>query len=828
MGWEYRGPGDPPPFGRYQDFDEAGDPGARDDEDTHILRPADRLDAQPDEGAVFVPEEDWITQRLPPEVAQRALPKLPRNFGEPKPSRRPLVIALSVVLALALVAGGTAFALRGGAKGTPGKPGGPSCGANTPCKVAQDYLAAYTSGKYEAMYAQTSSASRTRFSDAAILRGNYSDAHDYIVTRTSALVSQADIYEIGATQGAVKQTSDTAASVPVQIEMKSSRLGTITQSISLPLVREGGTWRVDWSPGLIFSKLDDPTYDPHYTRKLHLFTADGSRGTIYDSGGNVLAQDTTVYQIDVVPGQIKNEGTLLAVLSAKLGMSAADIQSAYAGHDAKTPVVIRTVPPQLFTSIQDAINGQGGNGVLVQTTTGRVYPYGTDTAAITGYVSIVTSDDLKNDTQHYYGQGDLVGHAGLEAWGEQYLRPIRGGNLDIVNVNADGTFGQVAYNVAHRDAANGNDIHTTIAIANQQAAMKALRGQKIGKGIGAFGVDPATGAVQMMASWPACDPNDFALGFATGIDACIHPQDQSTPLLNYATQSAVPTGSVLKVVTLAAGFENGVSPTQTLNCPGTYQVPGESVVRTDWMTTGQGTMNAEQALAASCDTIFWPMAVQLNSKDPNLLPNMVKAFGFGTATGVVGVPAGGENAGLAPDPQWLQKTQGKQWTASAAADLGIGQGYFEATPAQVAMMNAALGNNGVRMQPLLVTSVTDAAGKTVTSFQPTQVGKLPISATTLHEVEVGMVEATATPLGTSYGAFQGLPIVVAGKTGTAESGQSTPHAWFGCFAPAAPLSGSQTAVQAQLAIGVLNAYVGHGAFDAAPAARAIVQAYFKV
>ncbi len=843
MGWENRGSGDLPPFGRQGDFERGGEPDALGDQETHILpqppqgqpsggQPSGGQPSQPAElaqswqGEASVPQDDWITQDLPPELARKPLPKkLPRELGAARRSRRPLIIAISAVLVVAVVAGGIAFAVRGMQTGTPGKPGGPNCGSNTPCKVAQDYLAAYTGGNYEQMYAQTSSASRKRFGDPAILQGNYKDAHDYIVNRTSALVNEARIYQMGATQETAKQTSATTATVLAHIEMKSSRLGTITQDITLPLTQEQGTWRVDWSPGLVFSQLDDTAADPHYTRKLHLFMADGSRGTIFDRDGNVLAQDTTVYQIGVVPGNIKNEAAMLSVLSTKLGISQQNIKSAYAGASSGDFVVIRTVPPQLYTTIQDAINAQIGNGVKVQPTMGRVYPYGTDTAAVTGYVSIVTPDDLKNDSSHYYEQGDLVGHAGVEQWAEQSLRPIRGGKLDIVNINADGTFGQVAYTVTSRAAANGADVHTTISISNQQAAMGAMRATPTGQGIGAFEVVPSTGEVLVMASWPACDPNDFSLGFGTGINACVGSAQK--PLLNYAIQSAVPTGSVFKIVTMAAALENGYTSTQQIACPGSYQVPGESDVRHDWVPGGRGNMTLEVALAASCDTVFWQVGVALDGKDPNILPSMAKSFGFGAATGVVGVASGVENPGLVPDPAWVQK-QGKQWSASNAADLAIGQGDFEATPAQVAMMSAAIANNGVRMQPRLVTSVTDLSGRTVASYPATQLGTLPVSAANLQNIEVGMVMATSTPQGTSSSLFRSFSISVAGKTGSAESGQPTPHAWFACFAPAAPLSAPQTPVQAQVASGVLNAYAGHGADWAAPITLAMLHAYFKV
>src|SRR5258707_903729 len=318
-------------------------------------------------------------------------------------------------------------------------------------------------------------------------------------------------------------------------------------------------------------------------------TADANRGTIFDRDGNALAKDDTVFTVAVIPGQIKNESNLLTVLSAALSRTPEHIKARYAGAAPGDTVPIRTVTAQLFSQIQNQVNALVGSGVTIANGIGRVYPYGADTAAVTGYVSSVTADDLKNDTTHYYEGGDVVGRAGVEAWGEESLRAVRGGKLDIVDRNADGTFGSVVYTLASRQASAGQDIHTTISLKLQQAAMASLRTKDAAFAGGAFADDPGTGELLVMASNPTYDPNDFAHSL-DGIDAKLHPQ------LNCALQCADPTGSIFKIVTLAAGLEHGVKSSDIFTCTGTYQVPGEDHKRIDDLPSGHGSLTAPNAL----------------------------------------------------------------------------------------------------------------------------------------------------------------------------------------------------------------------------------------
>ena len=215
----------------------------------------------------------------------------------------------------------------------------------------------------------------------------------------------------------------------------------------------------------------------------------------------------------------------------------------------------------------------------------------------------------------------------------------------------------------------------------------------------------------------------------------------------------------------------------------------------------------------------------MNSKDPNILPNVAKAFGYGSKTGIIGLPSGDENPGLVPTPASVEQ-QGLQWSPGNAADLGVGQGDFEATPLQVAMVSAALGNAGKRMQPILVSSVTQASGKATMQFSPRQLGTLPLSADSLAIVQTAMVATTDTIAGTSYDTFHNFPIRVAGKTGTAQSGQPNPHALFTTFAPASSLSGEP--VPPQIATAVIIEYIGSGDSYAAPVTLNMLQAFFNV
>ena len=432
----------------------------------------------------------------------------------------------------------------------------------------------------------------------------------------------------------------------------------------------------------------------------------------------------------------------------------------------------------LYGQVSNAISNIAG--VEIHQRIARVYPYGADAAAATGYVQSVSPDDLKNDKSGYYDQSDVIGRAGVELWAEQQLRPVKGGSLQIDEQNADGSLGKAVATLGTRDAANGADVHTSLSIADQQAAMSGLRGS--GFSGGAMAVDPATGEVFAIASFPIYDPNDLALGFTP--NGLARFQQLNAPYNNRALQSAQPIGSVFKIFTLSSGLEHGIKPTDVFTDNGSVSVPGTNYTLQEAQVSCRGDITPIAAIGPSCDVTPAQIALKLNGQDPNILPTTAKDFGFGSPTGIVGFVASEENAGLVPDPQYYKDKKHADWTGINAVNLSIGQDDFGATPAQIAMAAQALANGGVRMQPRLVTQITSPDGAIIASYAPKPVGNLPLSADNLKVVQIAMLGPTTQPNGTAYTRFKDFPLQIAGKTGTAESGQARPNGWFMSFAPA--------------------------------------------
>ncbi|HEY7020675.1 MAG TPA: penicillin-binding transpeptidase domain-containing protein [Ktedonobacterales bacterium] len=765
---------------------------------------------------VSTPPSDEITQDMPPEGA------LPDIFGarsvEMSPQARRLsIIATTIVVLVSLVLGAIYLPWRDWLKGS-SLPIVGGCAAGSACAAGNDYLDAYSSGDYEAMYNLTSAASHQRFSSSQILGANFKDAHDYIVNRTKSILDESQVTTIRVTTDNVKQTNDTTATLPAHIILTSQRVGDIPQDINIPLVNEKGKWLVNWSPGLIYSQLDDDS-DPNYTRKVHLFSAIGKRGSILDRDGNALAKDDTVYDVGVVRGKITNESALLNALASKLDFTTDQVKAKYQNAGANDFTLIRSITPMLYGQVSNAIANIAG--VEIHQRIARVYPYGADAAAATGYVQAVSPDDLKNDKSGYYDQSDVIGRAGVELWAEQQLRPVKGGSLQIDEQNADGSLGKVVATLGSRDAANGADVHTSLSIADQQAAMSGLRGS--GFSGGAMAVDPATGEVFAIASFPIYDPNDLALGFTP--NGLARFQKLNAPYNNRALQSAQPVGSVFKIITLSSGLEHGIKPTDVFTDNGSVSVPGTNYTLHEAQVSCHGDITPVAAIGPSCDVTPAQIALKLNGQDPNILPTTAKAFGFGSPTGILGFVSSEENAGLVPDPQYYKDKKHADWTGINAVNLSIGQDDFGATPAQIAMAAQALANGGVRMQPRLVTQITSPDGAIIASYAPKPVGKLPLSADNLSAVQIAMLGPTTQPNGTAYFRFKDFPLQIAGKTGTAESGQPRPDGWFMSFAPAITLSANSP--KPQIAMGSLVEYSDFGECYAAPTTALTYVAHLK-
>jgi penicillin-binding protein 2 len=631
-----------------------------------------------------------------------------------------------------------------------------------PEDAATAYFAAWQQGEYAAMYDMLSADAQSRITRGAFVR-RYTNIHDGI----GELKLQA------APKGPA-----TDGAVPFTVVRTLAVFGQVSEDKTLPLVQSpDGPWKIDWQPGLIFSGLTA-------NNTVRVTPDVPKRGRVLDRSGKALADNGAILSIGVVPGQIKDEAALLQGLSDALGIPQDAIKQRY-----------KNGQPDWFMPItdrsdmeRDELQTQIGSipGVSLQDKPARVYPLGAAAAHVIGYVSHPTADELRQLSASGYDETDWVGRAGAEAWGEQQLAGTRGGVIQIVD-----QAGKVAREIVRKAAVPGQDIQLTIDGAIQKEAANDL-GDKVGSVVV---MDPRDNSVLALASQPSFDPNQFVIGLSDDQWQQLNGTDQ--PLVLRATESGYPTGSIFKVITMAAGMEKGVAHTSDVyDCGMDWNgLPG--VTLHNWQP--EGMLRLSEALTESCNPAFYEIGLKLDQLDPMVLPSFARTFGLGRPTGVVGAH---EIAGTVPDPTWKQQQVGEAWTSGDAVNLAIGQGYLLATPLQMANAYAALARGGSIESPVLVSGQSDPDARS-----------LDLAQGTLAAILDGMQRVTSTPKGTAYYAFSAEKLPIAAKTGSAENENPDAHAWFVGFTPPTKPS---------LLVLVMVEGGQHGGTVAAPIARQVI------
>ena len=690
--------------------------------------------------------------------------------------------------ATVLPAGATTDA--GAAATEPASPS-PAATETNPTDVAQAYVAAWSALDYGALYDLLTSTAQSSISQT-----------DFIA-RYEAIAAEAGITKVKAT---VTGPPDLDTKAPIAVEMTSSKVGEINEVNTIQLRNDGGEWKVDWTPSLIFKNLGSGCID---------FSADPiTRGSILDRNGVKLAYDGMVSVVGIIPGQLADPATTVKTLSKLIGISADDITAKYKDGQPDWFMPVKQYPDQMN---QTLLNGLGQlKGVAVRNEVARIYPLGAQAAHITGYVTPVNADDLANDATGLLADGEWIGRAGLEAGANSLLSGVPGGRLAVV----DCTTRAESSVIAERKSVEPKDIVLTIDAEFQKTVFKTLGDVKGSSVI----LDPRNGAVLALASAPSFDPNWFITGLTAAQLAQVNDATKR-PLLDRAAQMGYPTGSIFKVITMAAGMADlDYTGDTTFDCPVEWSLPGSDQVYRDWTAEeglgAQGQMSLHFALVNSCDTIFYQVGAALDEKGENLLPDMTKAFGLGRPTRI---PYLNEIAGIVPDPQWKQDNVNDYWARGDAVNLSIGQGYLEATPLQMAVAYAALANNGSVLQPYLVEFTKDSGGTLTRVGKKTVTSKLPLSKGIMAEIRSAMRDQTSNAAGAgSYRVFGDMTWPIAGKTGTAENAldvSKKPHSWFAAFGPYGDTATITSIVMIESS--------GEGVSFAAPRTRAIYDAYLK-
>ena len=612
------------------------------------------------------------------------------------------------------------------------------------------------------------------------------------------------------------------ASFEVRVTWETAVIGNLTRDYTIPLSFENGRWGIIWSEGLILPELAGGN-------RLFLDVTTPARGNIYDSNGRSLAFQGTYFTLGVIPGQIEDEEAFLNTLSPVLNLSPEAIKEIYAPALPDWYWPIGEVPEATLQQYIESLQPFIGKG-LAQPEPRLRRDYANATAAphIVGYTGFIPAEQADEYRTAGYQGDEQVGLAGIERWGEEYLNGERGGTLTVVGPN-----GEYISTLGEQSAKQARSLYTTFDIefqtAVQEALANAIQTHPIGQAGAAVVMDVNTGKILAMASYPSYNPNVFDLA-RPGADVELGQvlSDPLNPLVNRAAQGVYPAGSLFKIITFAAAINSGLyTPATTYTSTGTWSRLGENFIKRDWREGGHGTVSLATALVVSCNSCFYDAAYNMDLQDPTFFPSIAKQFGLGSLTNIQGIS---EDDGLIPDPVWKLNNVGEGWATGDAVNMGIGQGYVQVTPLQMATILGGIANGGTIYQPNLIDRIGAGGGAPEEQIPPQITGQLPLSPEALQTIQNSLFRVASDPIGTATDRFAGLPVPVAGKTGTAEAPPRDPHAWFGGYAPAAPYTLPSGAVitEPEIAIVVVVENAGEGSAVAAPIFRRIVELYYGI
>jgi penicillin-binding protein 2 len=392
----------------------------------------------------------------------------------------------------------------------------------------------------------------------------------------------------------------------------------------------------------------------------------------------------------------------------------------------------------------------------------------------------VSSDQLEGLKAKGYLPDDILGKTGLEAYYESQLRGTYGS--ETVERDASGRKLQVLDTIS--EAQSGDSLRLTIDTKEQRYAQKALQwGMKaagLKRGV-VIVMNPQTGEIIAMVSLPTYDNNAFARGIST-TDYSKLLKNKDKPLLNHAIAAHYPPGSTYKLVTGTGALADKKISASTKVLTRPFLTLGQSKFY-DWNHRGFGRCDINCGFGHSSDTFFFQLAGMLGI---DRLAYWARDYGFGNKTGI-DLP--GEVSGIVPSNDWKLQNLGERIFPGEVYQAGIGQGYDVVTPIQLINAYAALANGGKLYQPQLVREIVGPDGSVVRPFAPKLIRKLHAPKSVLATMREAA--RSVVTLHHTYNLVD-LPIVVAGKSGTAEFGTRDSkgrlpfHSWFVGFTPKDP------------------------------------------
>lgn len=587
------------------------------------------------------------------------------------------------------------------------------------------------------------------------------------------------------------------AQASYRVIFHTSLVGDLSRETTMNLSLLENEWRIQWEDGMIMPDLRGGNH-------LVLDVKVPTRGNIYDREGSALALQTDAVALGIVPGQINpdREGTLVSQLSKLTGKTPEYIYSLYENAAPDWYIPVGEASAQDVNERYDLLNSL--SGLVMNFYSTRFYLNEGTGPHVTGYVQLIPEAELDDYKRQGYLGDEWVGRAALEEHAEKDLAGQRAATLYVVDSK-----GQYLSRLGQVPAEPSQNIYTTLDSNLQVQAQKSIA--EFRGAIVVMEVD--SGRVLAMASSPTFDPNLFDPNNYNSswlLGSMLNPDENR--LLNRATQSPYPLGSVFKIVSMAAALETGAFTEDSSYYCGTTYNELDGVTLYDWTfekeKPASGDLTLPEGLMRSCNPWFYHVGFELYRMGaPTAISNMARGFGLGELTGIQGLE---EIAGNIEDPA----------TQFDSVQLAIGQSTMLVTPLQVADFIAAVANGGTLYTPQVIEKITTPDGVEVQSFKPQVRGTLPVSEETLTIIQDAMRSVVANRRGTAYYALTGSPVPIYGKTGTAQNVGAEAHAWFAGYT-AANREGKP-----DIAVVVIAENAGEGSEIAAPIFRRMVEVYF--
>ena len=405
------------------------------------------------------------------------------------------------------------------------------------------------------------------------------------------------------------------------------------------------------------------------------------RGRILDRSGVVLAGSRINWRALLVAEQTNNVSATLDAFTAIVPLAETErarIEREAARRRRFIPVMIRD-----FLAWEDmariSVNAPDLPGILVDVGTTRLYPFGDKFAHIVGYVAPPNETDVA-DNPVLALPGLRVGRAGVEKYHDLALR----GRPGIVQLEVNAV-GRVIRELDRREGSPGADVRLTIDATLQQTSLSRLQDESAS----AVVLDCRSGEILAMATNPSFDPGAFNAGVSHG-QWIAWSKDRRTPLINKATSGLYAPGSTFKMAVALAGVEaRVVTPADRVHCPGHFDL-GDTRFHC-WRKGGHGSVDLRSAIKLSCDTYFYEIARRTGV---DRIASVANRLGLGVR---LDLDLPGQRVGMIPTREWRRK-QGHPWNLGDTIVAGIGQGYIQVTPLQLATFAARLAS-GRAIQP---------------------------------------------------------------------------------------------------------------------------------